>query len=389
MRRSNHAGGRIFRRKSRLTGQALSTWTMVYTVDGKQHRESTGEADKEEALKVLRKRQVEIDEGRYTGPERDRLTVRELLDSVVLHYEMREHHSLRTVKGHVAVWKKALGARRALDVTTGRLQQCMQTWRHDGLTPATINRRLAILRRAYRLGKVRLDPARLDFTDLFLPENSPRGRYLTADAFAAIHAQLPQNLQNFFEFAYLCGTRKQQLARTTWSHLNSETWVLSWNPQDTKTKEPHVLPLDGRPFEIIEARHAERRLHCRYVFHGPRCAPGVEPSQEYGCVGDFKRAWETACKRAGFPLGRKQGGYVFHNTRHTAVTNLVNAGTPAHEAMNVSGHRTRSVFDRYSIRVDERTRAALRATTAYTDALRTGERTVIPLPRRADQGRRN
>src|SRR5262249_51976356 len=116
-----------------------------------------------------------------------------------------------------------------------------------------------------------------------------------------------------------------------------------------------------------------------YVFHGPRCAPGVGASQEYGCVGDFKRAWETACKKAGFPVGRKAGGYVFHNTRHTAVTNLVNAGTPAHEAMNASGHRTRSVVDRYSIRVDERTRAALRATTEYTNALRTGERKVIPL----------
>ena len=82
-------------------------------------------------------------------------------------------------------------------------------------------------------------------------------------------------------------------------------------------------------------------------------------------MGDFKKAWRTACKKAGFPVGRKGGGFVFHNTRHTAVTNLVNAGVPAHEAMAVSGHRTRSVFDRYSIPLKDQTRAALRRTTAY------------------------
>ena len=43
-------------------------------------------------------------------------------------------------------------------------------------------------------------------------------------------------------------------------------------------------------------------------------------------MGNFKRAWVTACKKAGFPVGRKAGGFVFHNTRHTTVTNLVNAG---------------------------------------------------------------
>ena len=70
---------------------------------------------------------------------------------------------------------------------------------------------------------------------------------------------------------------------------------------------------------------------------------------------------------AGFPVGRKQGGFVFHNTRHTAVTNLVNAGTPTHEAMTVSGHRTRSVFDRYSIPLKDQTRAALERVSAYTE----------------------
>ena len=136
-----------------------------------------------------------------------------------------------------------------------------------------------------------------------------------------------------------------------------------------KAKRPHILPLDGRPLEIIEARHALRVLHCPFVFHGRHCAPGRRPSKQYGCVGDFKRAWETACKRAGFPVGRKHGGFVFHNTRHTAVTNLVAAGVPDGVAMTISGHKTRSVFDRYTIRREDLARNAMQAVTDYVNAL--------------------
>ena len=95
---------------------------------------------------------------------------------------------------------------------------------------------------------------------------------------------------------------------------------------------------------------------------------------------DFKRAWATACTKAGFPVGRKHGGFVFHNTRHTAVTNLVNAGVPAHEAMTVSGHRTRSIFDRYSLSLKEQTRKALRRVSTYAEAQDTTP-TVIPVHR--------
>jgi hypothetical protein len=100
----------------------------------------------------------------------------------------------------------------------------------------------------------------------------------------------------------------------------------------------------------------------------------VLPTKAHGCVGNFKRAWMTAYEKAGFPVGRKHGGYVFHNTRHTAVTNFANSGTPEHQAMAVSGHRTRSVFARYSIRFEEQTWAAMRQTTAYTQGLRTARK---------------
>jgi hypothetical protein len=75
---------------------------------------------------------------------------------------------------------------------------------------------------------------------------------------------------------------------------------------------------------------------------------------------------------------------VLHDLRRTAVRDMVlHSGVPEIVAMSISGHKTRSVFDRYTISAEDNKRAALTARQAYVESLATvpsPPRTVAVLP---------
>jgi integrase len=135
-----------------------------------------------------------------------------------------------------------------------------------------------------------------------------------------------------------------------------------------KTRKAETMPLEGELAAIIERRRAAQIIEdengtnrlAEFVFH----RDGLP-------VGDFRKAWATACKLANVDQR------LFHDLRRTASRNMIAAGVPQAVTMKITGHRTDSMFRRYAIADEEQKREALAKTEQYLAT--TAERKVVAM----------
>ena len=125
-----------------------------------------------------------------------------------------------------------------------------------------------------------------------------------------------------------------------WRQVDFAGGTVRLDPGSTKNKDGRVFPFTTELRELFEEQcqytdriQTKKGIVIPWVFHrngGHR-------------IRSFCTAWHNACKRAGLP------GKIPHDFRRTAVRNLVRAGVPERVCMQLTGHKTRTIFDRYNI----------------------------------------
>jgi integrase len=204
-----------------------------------------------------------------------------------------------------------------------------------------------------------------------LKEAEARKGFLEPAEFAKLRDALPAYLRDAVSFLYLSGWRKGAMRSLMWSRDaelehdaegNITGGSIHLAPENSKNKSPWTLPLTGELIEVIRSAWQNRKDDCPYIFHD-----GGVP------IGDFRKAWRKACKAVGLDA------LLVHDLRRSCARNLVRAGVPERIAMSFTGHKTRSMFDRYNIVGDADLRSAMNRVSEYVKERAAEKPKVLPL----------
>ncbi len=324
-----------------------STWWMSFMYQGQQVRRSTGTADKRLAEAILGKVRCQIVEGRFFDkPKEQERTLMELLDRYLSEHAARRanhYRELTSVKN-----LKVFFGNPMLDQITPKLIVAYKNQRYtDGVKPATINRELATLKKAFNLARREWEwctdnpVCRVSMER----ENNTRVRWLTVEEEARVVNAASAWLREVLVFALHTGMRQGEILGLTWAGV--DLFRRTVTVFKSKNGERRTIPLNQTVLELLKHKYGTRSGDTTLVF----------PSEARTRLNasNIRRSLNLALGKAAIT------DFHFHDLRHTCATRMVQAGVDLYKVQRLLGHKSPTMTQRYAHHYPESLRDGVEA----------------------------
>lgn len=345
----------------------------AFTFKNKRVQKSTKVENRREAENIEKAAWTQLARGEVgiaDKPKAERKTVGQLLDALENDFKARKKDTPKNMN-LVSTVRGELGERYADSITTAAVTEYVGALRKPpkskkkgrrsrSLADSTIKHRLQILASTFELENAAREEAKLD--PLLVPrfpkltKDNARSGFLSRAQFDVLYSHLPTDLKDFALFLYVAGWRRGAVASLEWSDVHDGNIYL--RGLHSKNGKPYYVPIIGELAQLIERRKEARSVETpqgvvlsNLVFHR-----GGE------AVLEFRKAWATACKKAGCP------GTLVHDFRRSAARQLIRSGVTKDVAKQVGGWKTDSMFSRYNVTAEEDLRDAMEKVTKYNQA---------------------
>jgi len=308
-------------------------WYIKFYRNGKRVREAVGSSDYRAAQQLLTRRLAQCESGEAVDiARRKAATIEELWEGLERHYRIQERKSAECLGRR---WKHLgpfFAEMRAGALTYDLLEQYVDERLSEGAKNSTINRELAALKTAFRLGRKKQRVGQVpDFPSM--AENNTRTGFVEDNDYAKLTAHCSELwLRLFLEIAYSYGWRKSEILGLRLGNVNLSERTIRLDSGSTKNLEGREVTMTQRIVAMVE-QATEGKAKDDYLLTRDR---GHR-------VKDFRGAWKNLTAAAGIP------DLIVHDLRRSGARQLRRAGVPESVIMAMGGWKTASVFRRYAI----------------------------------------